>query len=101
MFKQMNQNNLTLFEFCLFEKSFENITKQCYSYLKQTYRTDKYFEYCQKGNIEAIYFCIIEGVNPEQTDKANGDRSAFMYACMRNYKFLIIMLLDIFKVRID
>ena len=30
------------------------------------YTTNKYFEYCRKGNIEAVCFCILEGVDPEK-----------------------------------
>ena len=33
------------------------------------------------GNIEAVYFCIMEGVNPEKQNKQEYNKNAFIYAC--------------------
>ena len=46
------------------------------------YTTDKYFEYCKEGNIAAIYYCIVvKNVDPEMTNKEDGNKNAFIYAC--------------------
>ena len=33
------------------------------------YSSDKFFNYCKNGNMEAIFYCIVEeGINPELTN---------------------------------
>ena len=50
---------------------------------------NKYFEYCKKGNIEAVYFCIMEGVDPDQVNLNDKNRNAFFYACENNHKEML------------
>ena len=46
--------------------------------MSSIYTVDKYFDYCKIGNIEAIYFCIIEGVDPEKKNKMQNETNAFL-----------------------
>ena len=36
------------------------------------------------GNFEAVYFCIIEGINPNLYISIEEDKNALIYACEKN-----------------
>ena len=67
----------------------KHIAKYCHQILKSCYFVKKYFQYCKKGNIEAVYFCVLEGINPEKINIKDGDRNAFIYACENDYKDML------------
>ena len=56
----------TLYEYCILLQKHKYIRQYCHHVLKTIYTTAKYFDYCKEGNIEAVYFCIIEGVDAEK-----------------------------------
>ena len=41
--------------------------------------------------MEAVYFCVLEGIDPQKINEKDGNRNAFIYACENNY-------LDILKI---
>ena len=53
--------------------------------MSSIYTIDRYFDYCIIGNVEGVYFCIIEGVDPEKGNKEQNKTNAFFYACKKNY----------------
>ena len=36
------------------------------------------------GNFEAVYFCIIEGINPNLAISIEENKNVFIYACEKN-----------------
>ena len=80
-----NNRNYTLYEYCILLAKYRYIKDYCHQNLKSTYTIDKYFEYCKVGNIEAVYFCILVGVDPEKRNKNDYGNSALIYACYNSY----------------
>ena len=60
------------------------------------YTIDKYFHYCGIGNVEAVYFCLMEGIDPVKYKKEYDEKNAFLYACQRNYVEMLQMLINNF-----
>ena len=84
-----------MYEYSILKQKYKYIKKYCHSILKSNsiYLTQNYFEYCKQGNIEAVYYCILEGIDPEMFDKQNKGRNAFFYACEMNFKYMLQMLM--------
>ena len=61
----------TLYEYCIIRQKHSYIKYYCQSKLKESnkYSIDKYFEYCKQGNVEAVYYCVEEGVNPKMQNE--------------------------------
>ena len=85
-----------LYEYCILLKKYKYIKHYCHHILKSTYSIDKYFEYCKMGNIEAVYFCILEGIDPEKRNEKDRGINALTYACQKNNIKMLQMLIDNF-----
>ena len=48
--------------------------------------------------MEAVYFCIIEGVDPEKTNVEDDNKNAFIYACENRRVELLRMMIENFQV---
>ena len=56
-----------------------------------------YFEYCKKGDIAAVYYCIIvKNIDPEMINKDDKNRNAFIYACENNRLETLRMMIEVF-----
>ena len=53
--------------------------------MSSIYTIEKYFDYCKIGDIEGVYFCIMEGIDPEKENKEDDEKNACIYACEKNY----------------
>ena len=88
-----------MFEYCIILKKYRCIREYCQYKLKTsaTYTAKKFFEYCKIGDIAAVYYCIVvEGVDPEMINKADGNRNAFIYACENNRSEMLRMMIEVF-----
>lgn len=87
-----------MYEYCIILKKYKHIKKYCQYKLESSaiYTIDKYFEYCIEGNLEAVYFCILEGVNAEKEDVQNGNRNVLIHSCENKRVELLRMLIDNF-----
>ena len=99
-YKIFNNNNekYTLYEYCVLSKKFRYVKQLCHQIIKYAsiYTTDKYFEYCKMGNVGAVHFCILEGINPQTALDSFENKNAFVYACERGYNNMLSMLLENF-----
>ena len=87
-----------MYEFCILTQKYRHIKRYCHSKLKLNgiYTLGKYFDYCKQGNVEAIYYCVVEGVDPEISNTYDNGKNAFAYACEGNYINMLKMLIDDF-----
>ena len=51
--------------------------------------------------MEAVYFCIMEGVDAETKNKEDQNKNAFYYACSKNNIDMLQMLVECFQVKYD
>ena len=51
--------------------------------------------------MEAVYFCIMEGVDPETKNEKDYNKNAFYYACSKNHIDMLQMLVECFQVKYD
>ena len=49
--------------------------------------------------MEAVYFCIMEGVDPETKNEKDQNKNAFYYACSKNNIDMLQMLVECFQVK--
>ena len=54
-------------EKCLNQGKLNNIINLCYEKLKKKYKKEEYFDYCKKGNLEAVFICT-KNYGPDITD---------------------------------
>ena len=51
--------------------------------------------------MEAVYFCIMEGVDSETKNIKDQNKNAFYYACFKNHINMLQMLVECFQVKYD
>ena len=67
--------------------------------LNSIYTLDKYFDYCKQGNVEAICYFVLEGVDSEILDIYHNGKNVFVYAWEGKYTNILKMIIDNFQVR--